>query len=116
MHRIALLFNANKVFDREVISGIAAFLVDSQTRWDLFLEEDFRIRLAGIERWPGDGIIADFDDPAVCAALAGSRIPTVAVGGSYEDIKEYPAGLPYVATDNAKLVEPTCAPWWRRPA
>jgi LacI family transcriptional regulator len=104
-HRIALLFNANKVFDREVLAGIAGFLTGGRVSWDLFLEEDFRLRLPGIEHWQGDGIIADFDDPAVAAALAGSRVPLVAVGGSYENPNDYPVGLPYVATDNVKLVE-----------
>jgi LacI family transcriptional regulator len=104
-HRIALLFNANKIFDREVITGIADYLAGTRAQWDLFLEEDFRLRLAGIEKWRGDGIIADFDDPAVAAALASSRTPLVAVGGSYEDAADYPAGVPYVATDNFKLIQ-----------
>jgi len=104
-HRIALLFNANKSFDREVISGIAAYLGSTRAAWDLFLEEDFRLRLAGIENWQGDGIIADFDDPAVAAALTRCNVPVVAVGGSYSDEAEYPRGLPYVATDNFKLIK-----------
>lgn len=104
-HRIALLFNGNKVFDREVMAGVAAYLDSTRSSWDLFLEEDFRLRLAGIEDWQGDGIIADFDDPAVAQALARSRIPVVAVGASYADPHAYPAGVPYVATDNAALVQ-----------
>jgi LacI family transcriptional regulator len=104
-HRIALLFNANKSFDRELISGIAAYLGSTRAAWDLFLEEDFRLRLAGIENWQGDGIIADFDDPAVAAALSRCRVPLVAVGGSYADEAEYPSGMPYVATDNYKLIK-----------
>lgn len=104
-HRIALLFNANKIFDREVIAGIAAHLASTRASWDLFLEEDFRLRLSGIEHWHGDGIIADFDDPAVAAALERSSIPVVAVGGSYEDERAYPSGVPYVATDNVKMIE-----------
>jgi LacI family transcriptional regulator len=104
-HRIALLFNANKIFDREVITGIANYLASTRTAWDLFLEEDFRLRLSGIERWQGDGIIADFDDPAVAHALAATRVPLVAVGGSYESAADYPAGVPYVATDNFKLIK-----------
>ncbi|WP_229483200.1 XylR family transcriptional regulator [Massilia horti] len=104
-HRIALLFNANKIFDREVIAGIAAYLSSRRSQWDLFLEEDFRLRLPGIDRWQGDGIIADFDDPAVAAALASSSIPLVAVGGSYENPNDYPVGVPYVATDNFKLIQ-----------
>ena len=103
--RIALLFNANKMFDREVIAGIAAYLGSKRTVWDLFLEEDFRLRLSGIERWQGDGIIADFDDPAVAAALSCCSVPVVAVGGSYAGEDEYPSGIPYVATDNFKLVK-----------
>ena len=104
-HRVALLFNGNKVYDREILTGIAGYLSSTRVSWDLFLEEDFRCRLPGIERWQGDGIIADFDDPAVCAALANSQLPVVAVGGSYQDPADYPPNLPYVATDNFKLVK-----------
>lgn len=103
--RIALLFNGNKIFDREVITGIADYLSSTRTHWDLFLEEDFRLRLPGIEQWQGDGIIADFDDPTVAATLAASRVPLVAVGGSYEDPADYPASVPYVATDNFKIIK-----------
>ncbi len=103
-HRIALLFNANKVYDREIISGIGHYLRSTRVAWDLFLEDDFRCRLAGIERFGGDGIIADFDDPAVADALAGSPLPVVAVGSSYENPAHYPPELPYIATDNSKLV------------
>ena len=104
-HRIALLFNGNKIYDRDIIAGIAAYLNTTRVSWDLFLEEDFRCRLPGIEHWQGDGIIADFDDPAVCAALANSHLPVVAVGGSYARDDGYPAGIPYVATDNFKIVK-----------
>lgn len=103
-HRIALLFNANKVYDREVLSGIAAYLQSTRASWELFMEDDFRCRLNGIDNWQGDGIIADFDDPAVCAALAGCKLPVVAVGGSYDDPRHYPADVPYVATDNFELI------------
>jgi LacI family transcriptional regulator len=105
VQRIALLFNANKVFDREVIVGVADYLSGSRVQWDLFLEEDFRLRLSGIDKWQGDGIIADFDDPVVAAALATTRVPLVAVGGSYEHPADYPASVPYVATDNFKVIK-----------
>ena len=103
--RIALLFNANKTFDREVIAGIAAHLAGTRVAWDLFMEEDFRLRLSGMDRWQGDGVIADFDDPDVARALANCQVPVVAVGGSYSNEVAYPAGVPYVATDNFKLVK-----------
>ncbi|MBB3226021.1 LacI family transcriptional regulator [Luteibacter sp. Sphag1AF] len=104
VHRIALLFNANKVYDRQVIAGVGAYLASTRVTWDLFLEEDFRARLHGLSDWGGDGIIADYDDPQVAEALAGVNIPVVAVGGSYTDASRYPAALPYVATDNARLI------------
>ncbi|WNL46405.1 DNA-binding transcriptional regulator [Dyella sp. BiH032] len=103
-HRIALLFNANKVYDRQVVAGIGQYLKSTRVVWDLFLEEDFRCRTLGIQHWRGDGIIADFDDPTVEEALAHLSIPVVAVGGSYADDSRYPANIPYVGTDNAKLV------------
>jgi LacI family transcriptional regulator len=90
---------------REVIAGVAAYLGGKRSDWDLYMEEDFRLRLSGIERWQGDGIIADFDDPAVAAALSSCSIPVVAVGGSYAGEDDYPSGIPYVATDNFKLVQ-----------
>jgi len=105
VHRIALLFNGSKIYDRGIIAGIGNYLSSTRASWDLFLEEDFLCRLKGIERWQGDGIIADFDDPLIGEALAGSKVPVVAVGGSYEDARAYPKGIPYVATDNAALMK-----------
>ncbi|MBF6029256.1 XylR family transcriptional regulator [Pseudomonas sp. P115] len=104
VHRIALLFNGSKIYDRGIIAGIGNYLSSTRASWDLFLEEDFLCRLKGIERWQGDGIIADFDDPLIGEALAGSKLPVVAVGGSYEDARAYPTGIPYVATDNHALM------------
>ena len=100
-----MLFNANKMFDREVMAGIAAYLASKRATWELYLEEDFRLRLAGIEHWQGGGIIADFDDPAVALAVSRCKIPVVAVGGSYRDASTYPDRIPYVATDNFKLIK-----------
>jgi LacI family transcriptional regulator len=101
---VALLFNANKIYDREIIEGVGAYLHSTRADWDLFLEDDFRTRLTGLAQWPVDGIIADYDDPAVRSALADVTAPVVAVGGSYADPTQYPPRVPYVATDNANLV------------
>nr|WP_285817577.1 DNA-binding transcriptional regulator [Echinimonas agarilytica] len=98
-----MLFNANKVYDRQVIEGIGEYLQASQCDWDIFFEDDFRCRIADIKDWMGDGIIADFDDPEIVEATRGLGIPVVGVGGSYHNKSEYPDG-PYVATDNAALV------------
>ncbi|QWT18936.1 DNA-binding transcriptional regulator [Bacillus sp. NP157] len=103
-HRIALLFNANKVYDRQVIAGIGHYLNSTRVEWDLFLEEDFRSRMRDIHQFKGDGVIADFDDPEAASALHELHIPVVAVGSSYHDPKAYPSGVPYIATDNDRLV------------
>ena len=51
VHRIALLFNGSKIYDRGIIAGIGNYLSSTRASWDLFLEEDFLCRLRGIERW-----------------------------------------------------------------
>ncbi len=103
-HSISLLFNANKVYDRQVIEGIGHYLQSSKVDWDVYLEEDFLTRLDHIEDWGGDGIIADFDDPSIQKMLVNSKIPVVGVGGSYSKEEDYP-DVPYVATDNIAVVQ-----------
>lgn len=102
-HSISLLFNANKVFDRQVIEGIGHYLQSTQVDWDVYLEEDFLCRLEHIHEWGGNGIIADFDDPQIRAALKDINIPVVGVGSSYANEDLYPS-VPYVATDNTAIV------------
>lgn len=104
-YRIALLFNANKAHDRDVVAGVANYKRIHQLNWELFVEEDFRCRLDGIQGWQGDGIIADFDDPDMIAALKGCRARVVGVGSSYADPADYPQGVPYVATDNDRMIK-----------
>ena len=57
-HRITLLFNANKAYDRQVVEGVGEYLQASQLEWDIFIEEDFRARIENIKEWLGDGVIA----------------------------------------------------------
>lgn len=102
-HSITLMFNANKVYDRQVIEGIGHYLQTSKVDWDIYLEEDFRTRLENIHDWVGDGIIADFDDIEVQKALENIDVPVIAVGGSYHARGEQ-TDIPYVATDNEAVV------------
>lgn len=103
-YRISLLFNANKVYDRQVIEGIGEYLQASQCNWDIFLEDDFTTNLDNFVNWVGDGVIADFDNPEVVERLSQTGIPVVGVGGSYQNEDDYP-NVPYVATDNVAIVE-----------
>ncbi|MBK5074139.1 XylR family transcriptional regulator [Budviciaceae bacterium CWB-B4] len=101
--RITLLFNANKVYDRQIIEGVGEYLQASQCDWDIFIEEDFRCRIDSVKDWLGDGVIADFDDPEIELALSQANIPVVGVGGSYHRPEDYPP-VHYIATDNHALV------------
>lgn len=102
--RIALLFNANKVYDRSVIEGVGQYIQASQCLWNIFIEDDFTYRKESIHELDIDGIIADFDDPETAKLLENTTIPIIAVGGSYQNPAFYP-NHPYVATDNFALVE-----------
>jgi LacI family transcriptional regulator len=103
-HRITLLFNANKAYDRQVVEGVGEYLQASQSEWDIFIEEDFRTRLENIKDWLGDGVIADYDDPVIEQLLTDVDVPIVGVGGSYHSPEHYPP-VHYIATDNHALVE-----------
>ncbi|RDV25591.1 helix-turn-helix domain-containing protein [Alteromonas aestuariivivens] len=102
-HSITMLFNASKVYDRQIIEGIGSYLQTSKVDWDLYLEEDFMARLDHLDEWSGDGIIADYDNPKIQAALQKAQVPVVGIGGSYKNPEDYP-DVPYVATDNYELV------------
>lgn len=103
-HSITLLFNANKVYDRQVIEGVGHYLQSSKVNWDVYLEEDFLTRLHNIQSWGSDGIIADFDDSTIQSAVKNLNIPVVGVGGSYKNEADYP-DVPYVATDNYEVIK-----------
>ncbi|MBD2814441.1 XylR family transcriptional regulator [Xenorhabdus sp. Flor] len=102
-YRIVLLFNANKVYDRQVVEGVGEYLQASQCNWDVFIEEDFRTRIDNINNWVCDGIIADFDDPVIATHLIQSKLSVIGVGGSYHEEHRYPP-VHYIATDNYELV------------
>ncbi len=103
-HRITLLFNANKAYDRQVVEGVGEYLQASQSEWDIFIEEDFRARIDNIKDWLGDGVIADYDDDDIAQLLADVEVPIIGVGGSYHLEQDYPP-VHYIATDNHALVE-----------
>ncbi|WP_017446551.1 XylR family transcriptional regulator [Gayadomonas joobiniege] len=102
--KVAVLFNANKGYDRKIIKGISAYMREV-SNWHICIEDDFVTRLDNLVSWVGDGIIADFDDPEVATFIKQKSLPCVAVGGSYRDPEHYPKQIPYVATNNQKISE-----------
>lgn len=104
IRRVALMLKAKGAYGRDVITGVSEYVKSAGLVWDLILEEDFRAHPEAIRNWDGDGVIADFDDPALVELLAQTRLPVVGVGGTYRRRADYPDGIPYVATDNAELI------------
>lgn len=102
--RVALMLKAKGAYGRDIIAGVCDYVRSTRLTWDLLLDEDFRSRPDSICNWSGDGVIADFDDPSLVDLLAGGLLPVVGVGSSYQHASAYPRGVPYVATDNNKLV------------
>lgn len=103
--RIALMLKTKGAYGRDIIAGVCDYVRSTRLVWDLLLYEDFRSRPQSIGAWSGDGVIADFDDPELVTLLAGGPLPVIGVGGSYQKASDYPPGIPYVATDNDRLVE-----------
>lgn len=104
-YQIALLFNANKVYDREVMAGIGEYIQTSKTAWNVFLEDDFVHRELSLDQHHLDGIIADFDNPDLAQKLQHCPVPVVAVGSSYQNPQHYPPNIPYIATDNDAILQ-----------
>ncbi|UWZ93507.1 XylR family transcriptional regulator [[Pasteurella] aerogenes] len=102
--KVALLFNANKIYDRGVIEGIGQYIQASQCTWDIFMEDEFIYHSDTIKNLSIDGIIADYDDPETIELLKNIEVPIIGVGSSYQNPEDYP-NVPYVATDNNALIE-----------
>jgi LacI family transcriptional regulator len=84
MRRVALIYDATEASDIKVLSGVAAYLHEG-VMWNIFLRETSlkEQRLPDLHSWHGDGIIANFDDPHVAAAVMHVKLPTVGFGGGY---------------------------------
>jgi LacI family transcriptional regulator len=77
--RIAILMSLNRLYDRQVIRGIARY-VQSHTRWQIYVEEDPADKLPVVSAWRGDGVIADLDDSRLFQAIGRMKVPIVGIG------------------------------------
>ena len=98
---VALIVDAAKPYDRKIISGVAQY-VKERGDWSLYVEEDPLQKLPDLRRWRGSGIIANFDDRKVAAAVHGLKTPVVGVGGGY-GWYEPDSRIPYFASDNEAI-------------
>jgi len=84
MRRVALIYDAKLPYDLKVISGIARYMHEGG-EFIIYTEEDAleNQKLPDLRSWGGDGIIANFDDPGVAAAVLKTGLPIVGFGGGY---------------------------------
>ena len=100
--KIALIYDARLTYDLKVMAGVAAYLQEGH-HYSVFIEENALKdqRLPDLRSWEGDGIIADFDDPAVARLVAQARLPAIGFGGGYG---WYASGsVPYFYTNNKAI-------------
>lgn len=105
MRHVALIYDGKLPYDLKVMSGVAQYLQEG-AEFIPYAEEDAlkNQKLPDLRTWRGDGIIADFDDPGVAAAVLRSRLPAVGFGGGFG---WYPrnAGIPYFFSSQKKIGE-----------
>lgn len=102
MRKIALIYDARRTYDLKVMAGVAAYLQEGH-HYSVFIEENALKdqRLPDLRSWDGDGIIADFDDPAVARLVTQARLPVVGYGGGYGWYME--GSVPYFYTNNKAI-------------
>lgn len=100
---VALIVDAAKPYDRKIISGVAQY-VKEQGNWSLYVEEDPLQKLPDLRSWQGNGIIANFDDRRVAAAVRGLKVPVVGVGGGY-GWYDSATRIPYFASGDEAIAQ-----------
>jgi LacI family transcriptional regulator len=103
IRHVALIYDATRAYDLKVMTGVAAYLQEG-AGWNVYIEENSLKdqRLPDLRTWKGDGIIADFDNPRVAAAVVESKLPAVAFGSGYGWYAPE-SRIPYFFTNNRAI-------------
>lgn len=102
--RILLLFNANQVYDRQILKGIGDFLQNHHVNWNMYISDNLRWDVNDHSVLNCDGMIANYDDHHIESIAHNSDCPIIGVGASFHNKAEYPS-IPYVASDNCALIK-----------
>lgn len=105
IRQVALIYDARLAYDLKVMTGVAAYLKE-RPHYSIYIEENALKdqRLPDLGSWRGDGIIADFDDPAIATAVVQSKLPAVAFGGG--NAWSAPrSSIPYLFTNNRAIAD-----------
>jgi LacI family transcriptional regulator, galactose operon repressor len=102
---IAIIYNATRVYDLKVMSGVAAYLQENEN-FSVYIEENALKdqRLPDLRSWSGDGIIANLDDPNVASAVAKTQLPVVGFGSGYGWYGQN-SSIPYFFTNNQAVAK-----------
>lgn len=98
---IAVVVDPSSPYDRAIAMGAAQYARE-RGAWRLYVEEEQTRRLPDFKDWPGQGVIASFDDAEVARAVMASGLPVVAVGGGGGGF-DPASSIPYVETDNERI-------------
>jgi len=103
IRRVALIYDARLVYDLKVMMGVASY-IQERPQFSIYIEENALKdqRLPDLRSWQGDGIIADFDDPAIARLVQQARLPAVGFGGGYGWYAEG-SFIPYFYTNNQAI-------------
>jgi len=103
IRRVALIYDARRVYDLKVMMGVASYIRE-RPQFSVYIEENALKdqRLPDLRSWQGDGIIADFDDPAIARLVQQARLPAVGFGGGYGWYAER-SSIPYFYTNNRAI-------------
>jgi LacI family transcriptional regulator len=105
IRRIALLYDARSAYDLKVMTGVAAYLRETPN-YNVYIEENALKdqRLPDLRSWGGDGIIMDFDHPAITSAVAESKLPVVGFGSGYGWYVRQ-SSIPYFFSNNKAIAK-----------
>jgi len=101
--QVALILDTNQAYDRKIVAGITRYM-RQVGNWIIHMELDPNSKIPNFQDWQGHGVIANLDDLNVYETLSKLKLPVVGIGGGYGF---YPKikNIPYVYTDNKKVVE-----------
>ena len=97
--RVALVPDLAEPYDLQVLAGISDH-VRTLGHWSVYVPPDPLHCVAMLERWTGDGIIANLDRPQLASAVRKHGVPAVGFGGGPGFTTKR---ISYLATDDAAI-------------
>lgn len=103
LRRVALIYDSAVAYDVCVIRGVAAYL-QRTPGWNVYIAGNSlkEQHMADLSSWEIDGIVANFDDPSVAAAVMNSKLPAVGFGSGYGWYAPE-SRIPYFFTNNEAI-------------